>query len=88
MTYAYRDIKAQRPIRHAVAVTVYRAIWWPAVAVVVPFALVGGFVDWLNWTAFPWVADTTRPLAEAVHAFALAVGNLILGYTKEPETDQ
>jgi hypothetical protein len=78
-----RDLKAQRPVRYFLAVTAHRVIWWPAVGLAVPFVLIGAFVDWLSWTALPWVAKTARPLWSAVGTFALTVGNRILGY--EPD---
>lgn len=84
MIATYRALKAQRPVRHAIAVTAYRAIWWPVVAVLLPFALIGALVDWLSWTAFPWVAKTFRPVGGAAHSLALWVGNRILG-TENPK---
>ena len=81
----YLDLKAKRPVRFVIAVTVFRAIWWTACVVIIPFALIGAFVDWLSWTAFPAVARLFQPIGSAVHAGALHVGNAILGYDpKEP----
>lgn len=83
---AYSDIKAARPIRHAAAVTIYRLLWWPVCAALIPFVAFGAFVDWLSWTAFPAIARTCRPGAAAVHNGALRVGNLVLGH--QPEQPQ
>lgn len=81
----YAEAKAARPIRYIVALTVYRAIWWPTAAVAFPFVLVGGFVDWLSWTAFPAIARTVQPLWGLAHRGALAVGNAILGVDSEDQ---
>lgn len=83
---AYSEIKAARPIRHALAVTVYRLLWWPVCAVLIPFVLIGEFMEWLSWTAFPAIARTFQPLGAGAHQAALRVGNLILGH--HPELDQ
>ena len=82
---AYSDLKAARPIRFIIAVTVFRAIWWPWMGLLLPFAVLGAFVDWLSWTAFPAIARTTRPILAAPHTAALAVGNAILGYRPKDE---
>lgn len=76
----YRDLKSQRPVRFVLALVVYRLLWWPALAIALPFALLGAFVDWLSWTAFPVIARTFRPGFGGVHTAALALGNRILGY--------
>ena len=80
---AYTDLRASRPVRHAVAVTVYRALWWPVVALLLPFAVIAALVDWLSWTAFPAIGRFAQPAVGLVHKGALSVGNAVLGY-KEP----
>lgn len=82
---APRNWRKERPVRHFIAVTVFRAIWWPAVGLAMPFALIGSFVDWLSWTAFPAVANFVQPAWGGVYTFALAVGNLILGHKPEQQ---
>lgn len=82
----YTDLRSERPVRHFLAVTVYRAVWWPVVGALLPFALIGALVDWLSWTAFPAIARFVRPAGGAAHGFALALGNAVLGY--QPEADQ
>ena len=82
---AKRNWREERPVRHFIAVTVFRAIWWPAVGLAMPFALIGSLVDWLSWTAFPAVANFVQPAWGAVHTAAFALGNKILGYEPEPE---
>ena len=77
------DLRKERPVRFFIGVTVYRLIWWPVVAVHVPFALVGMFVDWLSETAFPAVGNFTAPAFEAARNFAVAAGNLVLGFKPE-----
>lgn len=80
----YGNLKQERPIRFVIAVVVFRAIWWPGVALCIPFAVIGAFVDWLSWTAFPVVARAFRPIGRAAYSTALHVGNSILGYKAEP----
>lgn len=81
----YGNLKQERPIRFILAVIAFRAIWWPLLAVLMPFAMIGAFVDWLSWTAFPAVARTFQPAGAAVHAGALRIGNAILGYNPKAE---
>ncbi len=76
----YGNLKAERPIRFIIAVIVFRAIWWPVSALAIPFALIGMFVDWLSWTAFPAIARWTQPPFGLAYSGALKLGNLILGY--------
>jgi len=80
---SYGNLKQERPIRFVIAVIAFRAIWWPVLAVFVPFAVIGAFVDWLSWTAFPAVARIFQPIGGAAHSVALRVGNAILGYKPE-----
>lgn len=82
----YRNLKSERPVRFFLAVVVFRALWWPTVALMIPFALIGGFVDWLSWTAFPAIARFFQPIGSAAHSGALRIGNAVLGYRQEPET--
>ena len=77
---AYSDLKTSRPIRFILAVTIYRLLWWPALAIVLPFALIGAFIDWLSWTGFPAIARAFRPAFGGIHGGALTVGNRVLGY--------
>jgi hypothetical protein len=82
---AQADLRATRPLRHCLAVTVYRGLWWSAVAPALPFVLVAALVDWLSWTAFPAIARVTQPALGAAHSGAVWVGNLILGYEPDKE---
>ena len=70
-------------MRYFLAVTVHRLIWWPAIALALPFALFGIFVDWLSETAFPAIANFVQPAWAAVRKFSVGVGNLVLGYTPD-----
>lgn len=81
----FKALKEERPIRFLVAVAVFRVIWWPFIGLCLPFALIGGVVDWLSWTALPAVARLFQPIGAAVHSGALKVGNAILGYTEQPQ---
>lgn len=76
----YGNLKAERPVRFVLAVFVFRAMWWPVVAILMPFVVVGAIIDWLSWTASPAVARTFQPVGSALYKGALASGNAILGY--------
>ena len=81
----YAEMRTARPIRHAIAVTIYRLLWWPLCVVLIPFVVFGAFVDWLSWTAFPAIARTFQPLGAGAHQGALRVANLVLGHQPEPD---
>jgi len=71
------------PVRLFVARVVYWSLWGPMVAIASPFALVVFFVEWLNWTAFPWMGKYVQPVWASMHDFALKAGVSVLG--KEPD---
>jgi hypothetical protein len=73
------------PARLFLARAVYWSIWGPAIAVALPFALVGVFIGWLEWKAFPWIARITQPAWGAANRLALRCGNAVLGF--KPTTD-
>lgn len=77
----------KKPIRRFVAVTAYRAVWWPICAVLIPMVALGAFVDWLSWRAFPAIAKAAQPGVSALHNGALAVAGLIYGRQSTPAPD-
>jgi hypothetical protein len=78
------DYRKTRPVRYFLATCVFRILWWPCVAVFVPFAFIGAVIDWLSDTAFPFVAEITQPVGSGLHRGALNAAWLVLG-TKPAE---
>ena len=80
------DLRKTRPIRYRLGVAVYWAIWGPAVAVAIPFALIGTATEFCDQRLFPMIADFVQPAWAAIHKAAIRCGNAVLGYTPNQQS--
>lgn len=79
------ELAEKRPIRLFLAIAVGRIIWWPFVALCLPFACFAMVIEYASDTLFPAIARATSPVGNAVYSSAIAVSDAILGYKEEKE---
>lgn len=72
-------LKRERPVRFFIAVWITRTIRAVIYTVFLPFAIVGVVVEWLHWTAFPFVYERLHFVPKALFGFSYWLGDKIVG---------